>query len=318
MPQPTARELHVDQLLTNISLAYKNQSYIADLIFPMVPVEKQSDKIASYDQSFWFRDQAHLRAPATKSQGGGFKVDTSAIYFADRYSFRFEIADPIRENADAPFNLDRDAAEFVTDKMQMKREVMWATDFFKTGVWGADRVGGVDFTQWSDYGGSTPLTDMTGFMDNIELRIAREANTAVMGKQVYNQLKWHPDLLETIKYTQRGQLTPELIASLMEVERLLVGRSILTTTPEGVAEASVTYSRIWGKNVLLLFVPPSPSLLTPAAGYTFVWRRVAGAIQYIKRMRDEEREVDIIEGNTNFDQKVTAARAGEFLSLAVA
>lgn len=318
MPQPTASDLHVDQLLTNISLAYKNEAYIADQIFPIVPVEKQSDRVPKYDQSFWFRDQAQLRAPGTKSQGGGFKVDTSDTYFSDRFSFRFEISDDVRGNTDMPFNLDRDGTEFVTDKLQMRREVAFAGAFFTTGVWAADRVGGTDFTQWSDYASSSPLVDITTFQDNVEGRIAREPNTLVMGKQVYSQLKWHPDLIDMIKYTQRGQLTPELIASLLEVDRLLIGRSIYTTSLEGTAEASVTYSRIWGKNALLLFVPPAPSLLTPAAGYTFVWRRVAGAIQYIKRMRDEEREIDIIEGNSYFDQKVTASRAGEFLSAAVA
>ena len=70
MPDPTPRDLHVDQLLTQISIAFKNPSYIADQMFPMVPVRKQSDKIPKYDQSFWFRDQAVIRAPGTKSTGG--------------------------------------------------------------------------------------------------------------------------------------------------------------------------------------------------------------------------------------------------------
>lgn len=30
MPLPTSRDVHVDQMLTNVSVAYKNQMYIAD------------------------------------------------------------------------------------------------------------------------------------------------------------------------------------------------------------------------------------------------------------------------------------------------
>jgi hypothetical protein len=318
MPQPTARDLHVDALLTNLSIAYQNLEYIADRIFPLVPVQKQSDRIAKYDQSFWFRDEAKLRAPGTKSARGGFTVDTSETYFCDRYSYGHEIYDEERDNADSVFNLDRDAVEMVTDKMLMRREVAFATDFFTTGKWGADKVGGTDFTQWSDYANSQPLVDLTTWRDDIEGKIGREPNKLIIGKQLWSSLKWHPDLIDTIKYTQRGQVSLELFAALAEIPEVMVGKAIYTTSVEGTAEGSVTYSRIWGKHALLIYVPPRPSLLTPSGGYTFVWQRVPSAIQYIRRFRDEERECDIIEANSYFDQKLTGASAGIFAQNAAA
>src|SRR3984893_14770881 len=115
--QPTPASLHIDTLLTNVSIAYQNAEYIADQIFPIVPVAKQSNKIPKYDQSHWFRDEGRLREPGDKSQRGGFSVDTSATYFCDRYSYGFEIADEQRDNQDAPFNMDRDGVEFATDKL---------------------------------------------------------------------------------------------------------------------------------------------------------------------------------------------------------
>lgn len=316
--QPTASDLHVDQLLTNMSIGYSNPMYICDELAPIVSVVKQSDKIPSYDQSYWFRDAAMKRAAGSKSVRGGFKVTTSATYFCDKYSFGFEIPDEVRDNTDQPFNMDRDGAMFVTDKVHMKREVSFATDFFTTSVWGQDKTGGTDFTQWSDYADSSPLVDITTYQDSVESRIGREANCFTMGKQVWLQLKWHPDLIDLIKYTQRGQLSTDLFGSLVDFAKVKVGRAIYTTTSEGTAEASVSYTRIWGKHVLMTYVPDAASLMTPAAAYTFVWNRVAGAGQYIKRMRDEEREVDILEANTYFDQKVTVANAGIFLSGAVA
>lgn len=312
--QPNQRDLHVDALLTQLSIAYSNLEYIADRIFPMVPVMKQSDKLVKYDQSFWFRDEARLRGPGTRSARGGYTVDTADTYFCDRYSFGHEINDEERDNADAPFNLEREATNLVSDKLQMRREVQFAGDFFKTGVWAADKAAVTDFTLWSDYANSQPLVDMTTWVDEIEARIGRAPNTLVVGKQVHNALKWHPDLIDTIKYTQRGVVSTDLIASLFEVDRYLIGRAIQTTSPEGTAEAGVAYTRIWGKHGLLCYVPGAPSLMTPAAGYTFIWQRVAAALQYIRRFRDEEREVDVIEGNSYFDQKVTGANAGTFAS----
>jgi hypothetical protein len=43
MASPTLKDLHVNSVLTNISIAYRNDAYIADRVFPMVNVGKQSD-----------------------------------------------------------------------------------------------------------------------------------------------------------------------------------------------------------------------------------------------------------------------------------
>jgi hypothetical protein len=312
---PSVRDLHIDRNLTTLSIGYRNAVYIADQAFPIVPVKNRSDLIPKYNQSFWFRDEAKPRVGGDKSYGGGWTVDSTDSYTAIRYSFRFEIPDEVRDNADQPWNMDRDGAIFVTDKMQLRREINFAgADFTNTGVWGQDKTAGVDFTAWDNYAASSPLTDEASFQDSVEGLIAREPKMFIIGKQAHVKLKWHPDLIDTIKYTQKGQMTPDLIAGLFEMDQYLVGRAIYTTSIEGTAESSVTYSRVWGKNALMLYVPDGPSLMTPSAGYTFVWTRVASAIQYIKRMRDEEREIDIIEGNSYFAQKLTAKNAGLFMT----
>ena len=88
MPSPVGMDARVDQLLTNMSIGYRNGLYIADTIFPLCPVEQQSAIVPKFDQSHWFRDAAHLRAPGTPSRGGGWTVDKSDTYFCHRYSYR--------------------------------------------------------------------------------------------------------------------------------------------------------------------------------------------------------------------------------------
>ena len=67
MPQPTQNQVHVDAILTNISVAYmqQQQNFIATRVFPVVPVSKQSDKFFTYTKNDWFRDEAQRRADAT-------------------------------------------------------------------------------------------------------------------------------------------------------------------------------------------------------------------------------------------------------------
>jgi len=318
MPLPTSRDVHIDQMLTNVSIAYRNASYIADEAFPLLGVSRQSNIIPSYDQSYWFRDEVKMAAPGADIAIAEYAVTTTDTYFCPRHRLGRLIYDETRDNTDAPFNLDREAAEFLVDKMQLRREVDFVTNMFTTTPWTTTKTGGTDFTVWSNYAGSSPIVDMVTYKDTVEALIGREPNKLIIGKQVYIQLKNHPDLIDLIKYTQRGQLTADLIASLFEVDRLLVGRAIYTTTKEGTAEASVSYSRVWGKHGLMIYTPPAPSLMTPSAGYTIVWNRVAGANQYMQRFRREEAEADLLVINSYFTQKKTSASAGLFLSGAVA
>lgn len=321
MAEPTGYDLHVNSLMTNISIGYKNDMYIADEMFPIVPVNKQSDIIPMYNQSDWFRDTAELRAPGTAPRRGGFTVDTTNTYYCNRYSYGFDIPDEFRDNTDDPFNMDRDGTLFATDKLYLRRELAFVSTAFVGSTWTTDKTGaasGGDFVHWSDYATSTPLRDITDYLDEVEALTARMPNSGAMGKQVWSQLKWHPDVIDTIKYTQRAQMTVDIFGALIEIPNLKIGRGIYTTTAEGTAEASVAYTRIWGKNVLFLYVPPAPSLFTPAAGYTFTWRRVANSIQYMRQLRDEYAETDTLEANSYFVHKITSAKSGAFLATAVA
>lgn len=43
MPTPTLRDVHVDAILTNLSIGYKNDTYIGESVFPRIQVAKKSD-----------------------------------------------------------------------------------------------------------------------------------------------------------------------------------------------------------------------------------------------------------------------------------
>lgn len=316
MPQPTSSQVWVDQLLTNVSVAYQNDEYIADSLFPALPVNKQSGIVPQILQSAFFRNDAKLRAPGAKSVGTGFKVDNTATYYCNRYSVRHEIPDEVRDQAASVYDQDRLSTNLVTEQLMLTREVAFATNLFTTSVWtgGASSSDNTISAVWSNYGGSSPLTEIQGWRDTFTSSLPKEPNKFVIGRLVWTQLKYHPDVVDLLKYTNpiKGPIAPAIFASMIEVDNVYVGKAIYTTTVEGVAEASVNYSRIWGKHALLLYAPAGPQLDSPAAGYTVVWQRVPAALQYIKRMRDEEREIDIIEGNSYYQHKVLVSKAGAF------
>ena len=63
MPQPSVNQVHIDAILTNISVAYlqNTNNFIADKVFPVIPVDKKSNLYFKYTKDDWFRDEAQRR-----------------------------------------------------------------------------------------------------------------------------------------------------------------------------------------------------------------------------------------------------------------
>lgn len=322
---PQTRDLHVDALLSSFSVQYINEqtAYVADKVFPIISVRKQSDKYATYLKSQFFRDVAMKRTPGMESTGAPYEVDTSNNYFCENYVTNMWVPDEDRENADQPFDPDIDATILCTDRLLLRREIDWATDFFKTGVWATDKTGGAsgsspDFVQWSDYTNSDPILDIENAKTTAYSTTAIELNKLLLSRQVWTKLKHHPDFIERIKYTQRGVLTLSLVQELLELDSLWVAKAIKTTSAVGVAEASATFDYIFGKHALLFYTPETPTKRRPSAGYTFHWTVFNSGLSYIRRLRNDFRMSDMIEGHTFYDQKKIAADCGYFFNAAVA
>lgn len=312
MPNPTMSDVHVSRPLTQISIAYiQNQTnFIADRVFPNVPVTKQADRYFKYEKADWHRSDAQKRAPGTESVGGGFRIDNTPTYYADVYAIHKDVDDQIRANADSPINMDRDATEYVTQQLLIKREEVWASNYFTTGIWGIEKQGTTDFTMWDD-ASSTPIEDITTQGIMIAQNTGYKPNVLVLSPFVFNALKNNADVLDRIKYTQRGVVTTDILANLFEVDRVMVAMGIKNTAAEPLAATNDFI--ISNKSALLCYANPRPSILTPSAGYTFSWTGLVGAGvagTRIKRFRMEELASDRVEGESAFDLKLVSADLG--------
>ncbi len=320
MGQPTRSQVHaVDTPLTNVSTAYwqNETNFIATKVFPVVPVDHKTDKYYTYTKADWFRDEAKPRADASESAGSGYGLSTGS-YSCDVFALHKDIGDQVRENADAMVNLDADATRFLTQRMLLRQEIQWVTDCFTTSVWATDAT---PTNLWSDFTSSDPIEDIETGKETILSVTGQEANTLVLGYQVFRKLRNHPDIIDRIKYT-RGvdgmTVGEELLAAMFGVKKVYVAKSIKNTAVEG---ETAVYAFTMGKHALLLNVPDAPGLLTPAAGYTFSWRGVSnglGADIGIKRFRLERESADRVEAQIAIDFKVVGTDLGYFFNGAVA
>jgi len=328
MPLLTPSQVHIDQPLTNLTLAYaqSQENFIADKIFPIVGVERQSDKYYIYDRANMNRtgDVAKL-APRTEVNRIGMTISNSS-YFADVYGLGMDFDEQTLANEDAALEIRSAGAETLAMRLMIHREEQFATNFFSTGVWGTDNtLSGTD--QWSDYTNSTPIQDVTAARRAVQLASGGfKPNTMVVGKEVRDKLINHPDILARLNggatVTNTALITDAKLAEIFEVENFYVMEAVKNSSVEGVAESNAF---IGGKNALLAYTPSSAGLMSPAAGLTFAWNNLEGVNNLgitVESFSDDalkrQQIAEMIQVKMSYDMKVVGAALGYLFAAAVA
>jgi hypothetical protein len=311
MPQPTSTDVHVDAVLTNMSVAYMQEAYafVANRAFPVVNVAKQTDKYFTYSQADFFRDQVQRRADGTESAGTGYSLST-ASYSCDVFALHKDIGDQTRANSDNPLNPDMDATRFLSQQMLIRQEVQWAADAFTTSIWDTDAT---PSPLW-DAASSTPIADIETAKNTVLTNTGYVPNTIIMSYKAFSALVDNSDIIDRIKYTSQDSVTEELLARVFGVDRVLVMASVYNTAQEG---ATASYSQVGDKDVLVCYTPSAPGLMVPSAGYTMNWSGVSaglGTSSAISRYRMDERRADRVEIEAAFDFKIVSSALGYFLS----
>jgi len=305
--------VHYDQFLTNISVAWPNMELVGNQLFPQVTVRKQSDKYYVFNgREAWVPEASDVRAPGSEAHEiPGMKVSLDT-YYAQEHSLQIAVTDEERENTDSPMSPDRDATELVTSKVLLAREIVMrdmvtATANYATGLsvtlqLAADTVSdGVTYgRQWSE-ANSTPIRDIRRAKAKMHAKSWIQPNVAVIPYQVMTALEDSADLIDRIKYSERALLTPELIATMLGLGKVIVPGGGYSNTNIGQA---VVPGYIWGKDVLLAYVPDRPGLRTPAFGYEFVWGYGGGLAQAVDRWREERRKSDVLRLSRRYDLKL--------------
>jgi len=314
--QPTVGEVHVDGILTNISVAYLQSldNFVADKVFPLVPVQKQSDMYFTYPKQQWFRQHAEVRPPSTETVGSGYKQATES-YMCEVYGFHKDIDDRIMANYDAPLEPMRDGTEFVSRALTMKKEYDFVTSYLTTGVWDTDiNVGtNANYDEWDDYDESTPIEDITALKRSVLEATGFKPNRMVMGGKVWDAIQNHPSILDRIKYTREAiDINPALIARAFDLDQLVIAEGIYDQAHEG---DTMDLTPFVDDIVFLYYAPSRPGLLQPSAGYIFTWNGylqnpygVALANFYMRHIKSTR-----VEGEMAYDMKVIGSELGVFM-----
>ncbi|MEK7994720.1 MAG: major capsid protein [Planctomycetota bacterium] len=209
-----------DLILSNVAIGYTNDAYVAGLLLPEVPVNFQTGKHWIYDQAR-FSNTPSKRATGSESGEVELTLTSGLPYFCEDHALKQFVPDEDVENATTPTDPFTDATENVSERLLIAREVEAATLLTSTAnITQNTTLSGT--SQFSDYSNSDPFTTIETGKQTIHSATHLAPNVAVMGKQAWDKLKYHPALMERVKYSQRAQMTPDLVASLLEIDKIIV------------------------------------------------------------------------------------------------
>lgn len=335
---PTPQQVHVDRYLTNMSIMYSQEAdiWIAGKVFPQLPVLKKSDLYVKFPKGYFMRDEMEPRPLGGRPRATGYELE-KGNYSCEEEALEHKIDDRVRENADEPIAPDLRGMELLTEKALIHRDREWAEHFFKASVWSITwkgvhkesetSEGEKKFLQFDVYKAAGEESEPIQFFDErateMRRKTGRRPNKLVLGADVYVAIKNHPKVVERVKFTMSppAVVTPGILATLFDVEEVLIAESISNKAPEG-KEDNIDFI-VDSESCLLVYAAKSPSIYTPSAGYIFAWTGLIPGVTnamggVIQRGREELAHTDVLQIRCAYDMRATASDLGMFIEGAIA
>jgi hypothetical protein len=264
---PDLTQVHIDRGLTNFSLAYTNETYVADQVAAPLPVDKRSDKYFIYNQEAFLRSSGldangrpkSLRRPKTEAAEHDFSLSNSPFY-AEEYARKQLVTDAEIKIADSPLVPDLDATISLTELLKLDNEAAVANLVCTRANYNSNNkeqlTTGSTGTSWASYASanSNPLSDIKTGKVAVRKAIMREPNSAIYTVDTAQTLADHPTIKDLVKYTHMDALTtsglPKVLRGLTTVE----ASQQYATNAEG---AAFTSGNVWvddqGENMALIY-----------------------------------------------------------------
>ena len=271
--------------LTNMSMAYfqAQDKYVAKSLFPMLPVQLSTASYYEFSKADLARDNVRR-----KPQFG--KVDPAIMGIADK-SYRCYVDQVIvgldqigtldfgRSKAPGVADPRKAKARFIAEQMNIHLDLLFAQNFFKSGVWGNEWTGAAahdsakkEFIKFTD-DNCDPVALFDELCTNIELQGRRRPNKLGLGVNAFNALKNNPAILERVKFggstANPATVNQNVLAQLFGLEKVEVLAS--TYNAAGLGEEADMQFTCEPDDALLVYTTDAPAIDEPTAGYIFTW-----------------------------------------------
>lgn len=275
MPQlQQVASIREDTFLTQVALTFAPEGHIADLVAPPLDVAQEDGQYTVFGKESFNVPNAERR-PRKRYKEIDWTL-SKASYHAEEYGLESRIDDRERRAASDQIQLETTTTENLTMNLRNVREKRIADLVRSTAnLTQNTTLSGTD--QWDDASGGDPLGIATAAQNAIQAANGFLPNTVIMGWRVWQALRLNPAIRAEL--LDGEQVTPEKLATLFGVDRVLVGRLLYNTAQSG---QTAVMGDMWGKDVIFAFINPRPADRRPSFAYqlrvsdfrTFRWRDV--------------------------------------------
>ncbi len=308
----TAGARVIDPILTTVAQGYQNAEFVGMGLFPYVPVGQRGGKIITFGkEDFALYNTARAPGADTKRIQYGFSGSPFAL---ESHSLEGLVPFEFLQEAAAVPGIDiaRGGIQKVQNIIGLRLEYAQAVLATTAANYPAgNKVTLAGTSQWSDLttGVSDPVNDIETAKEAIRAKIGKRPNVVEMGAAVYAKLRQHPKIIDRIKYTGRDSATPELLAQLFGVKKVLIG--------DAVYDNNGTFADVWGKFVVVAYTEMASvaELGVPSFGYTY---RLNGYPLVEQPYEDRNAKSWIYPVTDEVSPVIAGSTAGYLISAAVA
>lgn len=297
---PQQADYQVDPLLTSISVGYQNAELIHEQLFPRLTVPAKNGYYYTFNKEN-FRIEDSRREGLSRAKRIDFGMTLTAFGPLVEHSLEEDVQWKVRDTYPTPMDAYTDSTNNVTEHLELALEKEVADKLQSNSVV-TNGVALLGTDRWNDYANSDPFTVIQAGIDDVVLKGMVLPNVCTMGYQVWSVLKNHPDLLGRLSVNTVRTLTPQLFAELFGFEKVLIGKAMYNAAKEGQA-ASMGF--VWGKNMVLSYVPAKPGLRQLATGYTL---RVKDA-RVVDRWSEPGIKADFVRCTDDYEPKFVSTDA---------
>ena len=298
-------DIRVDRVLTFIANGYHNAQFIAENLFPTVPVDFGTGKIPKFGKEA-FRVYKTERALLAKSNViRGYMTDLLQ-YNTMEHDAKSEIDYITIKNSE--LDVKKRAVTACMDAIMLSNEVKAAQLAFDPATYAT--TGNTKTFTTGEYLGITTNDPVEIIIEEalnpVRDSIGEYPNNLIMGAGVWQLLRRHPKLKEYLASTSDKIITVEYLAKLLEVDNIFIGRARHTLDDK-------TYSDVWGNGICAFYKKPptdvNASIMEPNFGYRL---QVKGH-PYSDVGEEEGGKIQWVRSTDNFDLKVVGEDAAFFM-----
>ncbi len=256
----------VDPILTTVARGHRNQKFIAQVLFPKVPVPSRTGTIISFgDEHF----ELYSTARAHGTDIGTIDISYDGAPFAlKQYALGAKVTLEQEQEAKAALKLDIStiAVNRVIEIMLLDQEYRAAQLALNPANYGAANKATLSgSSQWS-HPDSDPNAAIETAIAAISNATGEDANVAVLSRPVFAKVRRHPKVVEQFRYTSLASkpVTAKMLAELWELEEVAIGKAAYK-------DANGVRQQVWAKDAVVAYTPPA-SLQdrgSPSYGYSY-------------------------------------------------